>query len=118
MSSAADGSQPATDQKPVNSTLRDRSNSFIRTIFSSVDEDAPITPVPVVGEGVCLIGPRVTPITLSADLSCPAHFYCPKINANDPLSFPSMCPPTLECQVLRLTSRFCPPQGIYEPQAS
>ena len=26
-----------------------------------------------------------------------------------------MCPPTLDCQKLRLASNFCPPQGPYEP---
>lgn len=26
-----------------------------------------------------------------------------------------MCPPTLECQKLRLSANFCPPQGRYEP---
>jgi hypothetical protein len=73
------------------------------------------TPQPSLGDGICLISPKAIPVILSGNYSCPPHYYCPNIDPNDPLSVPSMCPPTLECQKERLVARICPPQGKYEP---
>lgn len=70
---------------------------------------------PQFGDGNCLVDNKTTPFTLSDQLSCPPHFYCPNINPRDAISFPSMCPPTLECQTSRLSAYFCQPQGKYEP---
>ena len=70
---------------------------------------------PPLGDGLCESGSKAVPFTLSTRLSCPPHFYCPNVNATNPMSYPSMCPPTLACQKMRLGSKFCPPQGTYEP---
>lgn len=89
---------------------------IIRNVFGL---DEPIPPKPIyVGDNLCIVDKRSIPFPLYDRRSCPPHFYCPNANASDPLSFPSMCPPTIECQALRLFSRFCPPQGKYEPIVS
>ncbi|KAJ3320652.1 hypothetical protein HDU76_000254, partial [Blyttiomyces sp. JEL0837] len=48
--------------------------------------------------------------------SCAPHFYCPNSTASNPKSLPQVCPPTFECQAIRLASESCSPQGIYEPE--
>jgi hypothetical protein len=72
------------------------------------------------GYGLCIIDPKSTPIVLSGNYSCPPRFYCPNTKSPDidPISLPSMCPPTIECQAKRLAANFCPPQGTYEPMVS
>ena len=73
---------------------------------------------PYLGDGLCAVDNKTMPYELYNHQSCPPRFYCPNANESDPLSFPSMCPPTLECQKLRLSSKFCPAQGKYEPVVS
>ncbi len=79
---------------------------------TSDDRDARINAT----TGLCFASEKATPVVLQSSFECLPHFYCPNANASNPLSMPSMCPPTIECQKMRLFSEFCPPQGIYEPQ--
>ena len=64
---------------------------------------------------LCYTSPKATPIPLHANYSCLPHFYCPNTTESNLLSLPSMCPPSIECQMKRLVSDFCPEQGLYEP---
>ncbi|KAJ3109532.1 hypothetical protein HDU97_005189 [Phlyctochytrium planicorne] len=48
--------------------------------------------------------------------SCAPHFYCPNATALNPVSLPQICPPSNKCQLERLATKFCEPQGPYEPQ--
>ena len=66
--------------------------------------------------GICWNDPNAQPIPLSMNYECPLHFYCPNISSNNPISRPSMCPPTQECLIDRLESKFCTAQGRYEPE--
>ncbi|KAI3631015.1 hypothetical protein MIR68_010505 [Amoeboaphelidium protococcarum] len=88
--------------------------NLFRGIFKIPAPVPPELPQPI-GEGVCLQGANFAPVILSANNSCPQHFYCPNTSPDNPISNPQMCPPTLKCQSLRLTSNFCEPQGLYEP---
>eukprot|EP00158_Paraphelidium_tribonemae_P003535 Partr_v1_DN26205_c0_g1_i1_m48174 putative ABC transporter len=88
-----------------------------RGLFDFADKSKTEPPPPNLGDAVCLVGKDVTPVVLSMNYSCPLHFYCPNSQhpSLDPMSLPSVCPPTLECAVQRLAAHFCPPQGLYEP---
>jgi hypothetical protein len=68
------------------------------------------------GEGTCYISLTAIPFQLTTATSCPQHYFCPNVSAENPMSSPDMCPPSLECQIKRLSNIFCEPQGIYEPQ--
>lgn len=54
-----------------------------------------------------------TPFRLADE--CAPGFFCPLYNSTDATTFPVQCAPTDECTIRRLTSRFCPAQGTYEP---
>jgi len=54
-------------------------------------------------------------IPLSTDYSCLPHYYCPNVTSSNPISIPTMCPPSLDCQISRLFGDACSPQGPFEP---
>jgi ABC-type multidrug transport system ATPase subunit len=47
---------------------------------------------------------------------CGDGFYCPNVDANRTETWPQYCPPTQECQFLRLEGQWCTRQGLYEPE--
>ncbi|KAI8821183.1 hypothetical protein BJ741DRAFT_637718 [Chytriomyces cf. hyalinus JEL632] len=55
----------------------------------------------------------------TADELCPRGFFCPYLDAANPLTFPVYCPPSGECLATRLGTyeRCLNPQGYYEPMA-
>ncbi|KAL5451596.1 hypothetical protein PMIN07_005463 [Paraphaeosphaeria minitans] len=62
---------------------------------------------------LCLTG--AAPIYLANTFVCNAGFYCPESKRTEP---PQYCPPTKECQAVRLqmAENTCDqPQGLYEP---
>jgi hypothetical protein len=59
----------------------------------------------------CLSGS--TPFQIST--LCAPGYYCPLYDAADPVTYPVQCSPTDECLFDRITSQFCPAQGLYEP---
>lgn len=87
---------------------------FFRSLFGRSQPNV-LPPPTYLGTGLCLSSDTITPFVLSDKYTCPLHFYCPNVNTTDPLSLPSMCPPTLQCQILRLSTLICPAQGKYEP---
>jgi len=64
------------------------------------------------------LSPLAFPLPLGLT-ACDPGFFCPFIlpPKEDPFnwSLPSICPPTIPCQLDRLGSSFCYPQGITEP---
>ncbi|KAJ3344621.1 hypothetical protein HDU83_005006 [Entophlyctis luteolus] len=64
--------------------------------------------------GIPLLNVNQTSASRS-DLSCPAGWYCPNLNIDDPSTLPVYCPPTLECVMDRLSYTPCAAQGQYEP---
>ncbi|KAJ3347192.1 hypothetical protein HDU83_002312 [Entophlyctis luteolus] len=64
--------------------------------------------------GIPLLNVNQTTVSQS-DLSCPAGWYCPNLNVDDPSTLPVYCPPTLECVLSRLSYTPCAAQGLYEP---
>ncbi|KAJ3398677.1 hypothetical protein HDU80_008677, partial [Chytriomyces hyalinus] len=55
----------------------------------------------------------------TANELCPRGFFCPYLDAANPLTFPVYCPPSAECLATRLGTyaRCLNPQGYYEPMA-
>ena len=65
---------------------------------------------------LCYVDPDARPLYLTNnETSCAKHFYCPNITADNPLSYPQACPPSVECTFERLSGFYCLPQGRYEP---
>ncbi|KAK7178880.1 hypothetical protein DPSP01_004862 [Paraphaeosphaeria sporulosa] len=52
------------------------------------------------------------PILLAEKDDCNLGFFCPNSTDNAP---PQYCPPSFQCQALRMTGKDCPPQGLLEP---
>eukprot|EP01119_Soliformovum_irregulare_P019516 TRINITY_DN6197_c1_g1_i1.p1 TRINITY_DN6197_c1_g1~~TRINITY_DN6197_c1_g1_i1.p1 ORF type:complete len:781 (+),score=218.38 TRINITY_DN6197_c1_g1_i1:3-2345(+) len=65
--------------------------------------------------GQFCLTPNATGTPLMREYSCALGFYCPNASASVPYSIPQLCPPTIDCQVRRLSGSQCDPQGIYEP---
>ncbi|KAH9828028.1 ABC transporter, ABC-G family, WBC-type [Teratosphaeria destructans] len=57
--------------------------------------------------------PGAQPVGLAANDTCNEGFYCPNSNNEHP---PQFCPPTDQCQVMRMTQSTCSPQGPFEPK--
>ncbi|KAI9330528.1 hypothetical protein BDR26DRAFT_807373 [Obelidium mucronatum] len=59
------------------------------------------------------------PVSVAFDYTpgtnCPPGFYCPFLDPSDPTTYPSLCPPTTYCAMVRLLGNRCMPQGLYEP---
>ena len=111
---AMNGDQPANDI----SSATDYVFFPFRGMFD-LTNDRKTRPAPqTVGNGLCYVNQDARPVVIWQNYSCPQHFYCPntKPPSVDPLSLPSVCPPTLQCQLQRLSAHFCEPQGVYEPQ--
>lgn len=64
----------------------------------------------------CLAGLSAIPFPLTGTPNCDPGWLCPLSKANESWTWPQECPPTTSCQVTRLSSQFCAPQGIYEPE--
>ena len=47
---------------------------------------------------------------------CADGFFCPNVDPNRTETWPQYCPPTQECQFLRLQGQWCERQGLYEPE--
>ena len=65
--------------------------------------------------GTCYSSPAALPLPLNIT-NCSLGFYCPNLQWNDSLTFPQVCPPSVDCSIARLGSRYCQPQGVFEPQ--
>ena len=61
----------------------------------------------------CLM-PLAFPLGLNQSY-CDAGFLCPYVTLNNSFTWPSVCPPTIPCQLTRLGSDYCAPQGVFEP---
>ncbi|KAI8853994.1 hypothetical protein BC829DRAFT_381042 [Chytridium lagenaria] len=48
--------------------------------------------------------------------TCAPHFYCPNTTISNVKSLPQICPPSVDCQLIRLATKSCEPQGQFEPQ--
>eukprot|EP00759_Apiculatamorpha_spiralis_P045954 PhF_6_TR42666/c0_g1_i4/m.64303 len=46
---------------------------------------------------------------------CMRGFLCKNLTLDNNRTYPSMCPPTLDCALMRLARSPCEPQGWYEP---
>eukprot|EP00759_Apiculatamorpha_spiralis_P045949 PhF_6_TR42666/c0_g1_i1/m.64293 len=46
---------------------------------------------------------------------CMRGFLCKNLTLDNNRTYPSMCPPTLDCALMRLSRKACEPQGWYEP---
>lgn len=46
---------------------------------------------------------------------CPKGYLCPNSYPSNVSTYPRVCPATAECLQQRLNSKFCPPQGTFEP---
>ena len=58
--------------------------------------------------------PLAFPLPLNIS-TCDLGFLCPYVQAGNEFTFPSICPPTIACQLTRLGSAYCEPQGVFEP---
>ena len=61
----------------------------------------------------CTSGGIAFPISNTPN--CTPGMYCPNIDPAVEATWPQVCPPTPECIISRLSSQWCPAQGVFEP---
>eukprot|EP00455_Lapot_gusevi_P045018 TRINITY_DN5716_c0_g1_i14.p1 TRINITY_DN5716_c0_g1~~TRINITY_DN5716_c0_g1_i14.p1 ORF type:complete len:849 (+),score=122.53 TRINITY_DN5716_c0_g1_i14:76-2622(+) len=74
-----------------------------------------LIPLVASDEGDCYVSPVADTFPISPNYSCPLGWHCPNITEGVPRTLPSFCPPTAECQLIRLAGKYCESQGPYEP---
>ncbi|KAJ3094464.1 hypothetical protein HDU97_008035 [Phlyctochytrium planicorne] len=79
--------------------------------------DLPTIPKGMPGYG-CFSSPNISvgiPLINSTSIGCEKGYYCPYYNRSDANTIPVACPPDPICQINRVFSDTCLPQGRYEP---
>ncbi|KAJ3199805.1 hypothetical protein HDU67_002545, partial [Dinochytrium kinnereticum] len=78
-----------------------------------------LPPLPKTGPGFgCFASANTSvgfPLFANATVDCAPGFFCPYYVKGDPSTIPVSCPASPTCQIVRLKSASCMPQGRYEP---
>ncbi|KAJ3312242.1 hypothetical protein HDV04_003285 [Boothiomyces sp. JEL0838] len=102
---------------PSNQTVIPPQNQTVPVNQTAIPQPPTESGLPFNATWACFSAPNTDgqPISKDLSLTCPVGFFCPNTTASDPASFPRICPPSVECSILRLAGDECAPQGPLEP---